>query len=136
MNKVLMIAVTASIGMTFAPHGMSAMEELELTCIHDFIPKDNYMNDELNQPDVPLRSKNALAEFQGFISRHGWTHTSQGLLEGPPGRLPRAHSTPRTSLNRSSPQNGDRGLHSTELAPRSMESHAPRVALPQHWHKS
>ncbi len=59
--------------MTFASHGMSAMEELEFACSHDFIPKDNYMNDELNQPDVPLRSKNALAEFQGFISRHGWT---------------------------------------------------------------
>ena len=73
MNKVLMIAVTASIGMTFASHGMSAMEELELACIHDFIPKDNYTDAELNQPDVPLRSKNALAEFQDFISRHGWT---------------------------------------------------------------
>ena len=59
--------------MTFASYGMSAMEELELTCIHDFIPKDNYTDAELNQPDVPLQSKNALAEFQGFISRHGWT---------------------------------------------------------------
>ena len=29
-DKVLMIAVTASIGMTFASHGMSAIEELEL----------------------------------------------------------------------------------------------------------
>ena len=73
MNKVLMIAVTASIGMTFASHGMSAMEELEFACSHDFIPKDNYMNDEIDHSYVPLRDRDALAEFQGFISRHGWT---------------------------------------------------------------
>ena len=73
MNKILMIAVAVLIGMTLTSYGMSAMEELEFACGHDFIPKDNYMNDELNMPDVPLRSKNALVEFQGFISRHGWT---------------------------------------------------------------
>ena len=73
MNKVLMIAVAASIGMTSASHGMSAMEELEFACSHDFIPKDNYMNDEIDHSYVPLRDRDALAEFQGFISRHGWT---------------------------------------------------------------
>ena len=73
MNKVVVIGVAVSVGMAFALHGMNAMEELEFACSHDFIPKDNYMDDEVGHSYVPLRNRDALAEFQGFISRHGWT---------------------------------------------------------------
>ena len=73
MNRIVAIGVAASVGMTLTLHGMNAMEELEFALVHGFIPKDHYTDEELNQPEVPLRNKDALVEFQSFISRYGWT---------------------------------------------------------------